>query len=93
MEAIRSLCQKHHVKELYVFGSAVRDDFNEKSDIDFLIEYHSGLDTDRFQNMISLKEGLEKQLSRNVDLVEYSLLTNKYLKHFINKEKQRIFYA
>lgn len=38
--AIISLCQRYHVKELSVFGSAAREsDFTSKSDVDFLVEF------------------------------------------------------
>ncbi len=35
---IKDVCRKHHVKELFVFVSAAREnDFNETSDIDLLV--------------------------------------------------------
>ncbi len=36
--AIRDFCRTHAVRELAVFGSAVRDDFRSDSDIDVLID-------------------------------------------------------
>lgn len=36
--AIRDFCRAHAVRELAVFGSAVRDDFSSDSDIDVLID-------------------------------------------------------
>ncbi|MBA3033129.1 MAG: nucleotidyltransferase family protein [Gammaproteobacteria bacterium] len=36
--AIRAFCRAHAVRELAVFGSAVRDDFSSGSDIDVLID-------------------------------------------------------
>ena len=35
---INKICQKHHVKRLTAFGSALSDQFDESSDIDFLLE-------------------------------------------------------
>lgn len=35
-EAIRDFCRAHSVRELAVFGSAVRPDFSQDSDIDIL---------------------------------------------------------
>ena len=40
-KGIESVCHKYRVKSLGAFGSALSDDFNENSDIDFLIELHS----------------------------------------------------
>lgn len=31
MESIKTLCHKHHVKELYAFGSVCTDKFNYNS--------------------------------------------------------------
>ncbi len=36
---IRDFCRVHAVRELAVFGSAVRDDFDSDSDVDVLIEF------------------------------------------------------
>ena len=36
--AIRDFCRIHAVRELAIFGSAVRDDFSPESDIDVLID-------------------------------------------------------
>jgi len=38
-QQIIELCKKHHVKNLFVFGSVMRTDFNTDSDIDFLYEF------------------------------------------------------
>jgi predicted nucleotidyltransferase len=57
LEIIKTLCSKHHVKELYVFGSVVREDFGADSDVDFLLEYDDLANTkDPLGNMLSLKE-------------------------------------
>ncbi|XOF32787.1 MAG: nucleotidyltransferase family protein [Candidatus Electrothrix sp. YB6] len=37
-QKITGICQKYRVKRLSVFGSALTENFNESSDIDFLIE-------------------------------------------------------
>ena len=31
---LNELCNSHYVNELYLFGSALKNSFNEKSDID-----------------------------------------------------------
>ena len=38
-EIIKAFCQKHHIQRLAFFGSAVRDDFGPRSDIDVLVEF------------------------------------------------------
>jgi predicted nucleotidyltransferase len=92
-QKIFELCKKHYVKELYLFGSAARDDFNENSDIDFLIEFNNKT-TDPFlyvENNDQLKLNLELLLHREVDLIKYSNLKNKYLKYFIDQEKKLLY--
>ena len=36
---IADFCRRLHIRRLAVFGSALRSDFNESSDIDFLVEF------------------------------------------------------
>ena len=40
VQELKSLCQKHHVERLEVFGSAVTGQFDtQSSDLDFLVEF------------------------------------------------------
>ena len=39
VEALAELCRRYHVRELALFGSVLRDDFRDDSDIDVLVEY------------------------------------------------------
>ena len=41
-EKIADFCRRHHIQRLAVFGSALRPDFNEESDIDILVEFEPG---------------------------------------------------
>lgn len=77
LEVIRDLCKKHHVKELYAFGSVVRDDFNADSDIDLLANFLTSANLNNleelaryFKNQDELKMLLQKTLHREVDLIE-----------------------
>ncbi len=38
-EQIADFCRHRHIRRLAVFGSALRSDFNEASDIDILVEF------------------------------------------------------
>lgn len=53
------------VRELALFGSFVRGDANDSSDIDFLVEF----DKKTFDNYLDTKELLETLFGRKVDLV------------------------
>ena len=36
---VAALCQKHGIKRLALFGSALREDFGPESDIDVLVDF------------------------------------------------------
>lgn len=36
---IAQFCRKHHIRQLSVFGSALKDDFGKDSDVDILVEF------------------------------------------------------
>lgn len=40
--AIADFCQRHHIRWLAIFGSALRDDFRPESDVDVLVEFEPG---------------------------------------------------
>src|SRR5208337_1639387 len=39
---LEQFCVRHHITKLSFFGSILRDDFNEKSDVDVLVEFEKG---------------------------------------------------
>ena len=39
---LEQFCVRHYIKKLSFFGSILRDDFNEKSDVDVLVEFENG---------------------------------------------------
>ena len=67
-EALTELCRRYHVLELSLFGSVLRDDFREDSDIDFLVEYDPDAHVGLFEHF-DLQRALEDLLGRSVDLV------------------------
>jgi predicted nucleotidyltransferase len=92
-EAIESLCRKHHVKRLEVFGSAARDDFDEhRSDVDLIVEFYPpGIKAP--WTYFYLKEALETLLDRKVDLVEPGGIRNQYFKRAIAIDRKPFFVA
>ncbi|MHA2364235.1 MAG: nucleotidyltransferase family protein [Candidatus Hodarchaeales archaeon] len=64
----KSLIQeKYHVRELGLFGSSIKGEYHEKSDIDVLVVFLEKEET--FKNYMKLKFFLEDSLNRKVDLV------------------------
>lgn len=90
-EKIRNLCQMHKVKELFVFGSAVKNTFTKESDVDLVVDF-DGVDLVEYaDNYFNLKFALESLFNRRVDLLEANGIRNPFLKKQIDSEKQLIY--
>ncbi len=86
------LCKRYRVSELDVFGSVTTDDFDEeRSDIDFLVQFDQAVALDRFDNFFNLLEELKQLFHRPIDLVEPGGLRNPYFIEMVNKTKRRIY--
>ncbi len=68
VEALAELCRRYHVRELALFGSVLRDDFDDDSDIDVLVEYEQGARITLFDHF-DLQRALVGLIGRSVDLV------------------------
>ncbi len=91
INSIKTLCIKHQVTEIYVFGSILTDQFNQDSDIDFLVRFTNVEPLDYFDNYMDFKESLESLLSRNIDLIEIQTLKNPILKRSIDRNKRLLY--
>jgi len=74
MEQITELCQKYGVKKLSVFGSVLREDFHQDSDIDFLVIFENDDYGPWMSKLTNLAEELSQLLGRKVDLVPKEML-------------------
>ncbi|MBL8060783.1 MAG: nucleotidyltransferase domain-containing protein [Chthonomonas sp.] len=84
-DAISALCEKYGVVRLRLFGSALRDDWDESSDFDFVAEFGSpppGINL--FRQQFGLLVELEALLSRPVDLVDWGAATKDSFKKVVN---------
>jgi len=84
---IEAACKRFDVKRLELFGSSVRDDFGEDSDVDVLVEFndlHKPGISDRY---FGLAETLAALFERHVDLVEISAVKNPYFRESINRNR------
>jgi predicted nucleotidyltransferase len=73
---IKTLCQKYKVRELALFGSALRDDFNSSSDVDLLVEFDPEAKVG-FIAFSKMQRELSTLLHRQVDLVSKAGLKPK----------------
>lgn len=87
--AIRQLCSALGVARLWLFGSAVRDDFDpDRSDYDFLVEWRPDAPRQPWAGEYQdLREGLMRILQDPVDVGSAGAITNPYLKTSIDDEK------
>ncbi len=68
--------KRFHVNSIGLFGSVVRNDFTEKSDIDIIVDFTKPIGI----AFIDLADLLEKELNRKVDLVSKKGVKEKYFK-------------
>lgn len=90
LSQIKSICHTHHVKELYVFGSAVTDKFKEDSDLDFVIDFEGVEEKEFANNYFSLMESLQALLKRKIDFVTEKYLRNRVFIKEINSTKVKL---
>jgi len=67
-EKIKEICSNYSIRELSLFGSALRSDFSSESDIDLLVEFKPGSGISLF-DIVDLKKEFEKLFGREVDIV------------------------
>jgi hypothetical protein len=65
---IEAFCRKWQVRELAIFGSALRDDFGPDSDVDVLVQFSDDAHRSLF-DMVDMEDELERLFGREVDLV------------------------
>ena len=65
---LEPLCDKWQVRELTAFGSVLREDFGEDSDIDLLVSFREGARWSLL-DMVLMEEEFSAALGRPVDLV------------------------
>ena len=65
-DRIRPVVEKHHIKDVYLFGSYARGEANENSDVDI---YCSSGDVDSLIKRAGLLRELAEALGKDVDVV------------------------
>ena len=87
---IMFFCQRYSIVEFSLFGSVLRDDFHNESDVDILIQFEDGY----WLSWIvwrDLQDDLRQLLGRTVDVIRKELVTNPYLKAEIFKTRQVLY--
>jgi uncharacterized protein len=91
---IIKFCEKWQIAEFALFGSVLRDDFSQNSDIDVLITYLPAAKRGLLEK-ITMKEELEKLFNRSVDILSKTAIEKSYnwlrKKHII--DSAQVIYA
>ena len=89
------LCQRYHVRQLEVFGSAASEDaFDpDRNDLDFLVEFHRNDEMNRADQYFGLWEALREVFGREVDLVTLRALRNPYFIKSVNATREVVYAA
>jgi len=89
---VEAFCRKWSVKELSIFGSALREDFRPDSDVDVLVELDEDAPWDAFQ-WVDMIEELREIFNREVDLVEKPAIRNPFRRKHILGHHEVIYAA
>ncbi len=92
--ALGELCRRYRVRRLFLFGSAVREDFDPaRSDVDLLVEFGPLPPGGYADAYFGLREALEELFGRDVDLVALSAVRNPYVKADIERTRALLYAA
>ncbi|MBC7383524.1 MAG: nucleotidyltransferase domain-containing protein [Bacteroidia bacterium] len=91
IKQILVLCEENKVKSLYAFGSVIRDDFNELSDIDLIVDFEEKDPFTYTDLYLNLKSKLEVLLQRQVDLLEERAIINPLFRQRLETTKVKIY--
>lgn len=75
-EQLAEFCRRYEVREMALFGSALRDDFGPDSDLDILVEFDPSAEVG-FMTLSRMGRELSALLGRRVDLVPKQGLKEK----------------
>lgn len=84
-EEIGQFCRRHRIRKLALFGSVLREDFREDSDIDVLVEFEP--DVSVGLQFFAIERELSELLGRKVDLNTIGFL-GKYIRDEVVAEAE-----
>lgn len=90
--SIAKLCKENKVDKLYAFGSVLNDNFNENSDIDFVVSFNNQIKLlDYADNYFNLLFSFEDLFNKKIDLITEKSLKNPYFIKEVNETKQLVY--
>lgn len=89
---LEKIFKQHKISKAYIFGSALSEKFNTKSDIDFLIQFENNLTPlEKGTLWWSLHDSLRNLFDREIDLLTENSLRNPYFIKELNETKRLIY--
>jgi hypothetical protein len=89
-ETLAAFCLKHHIVRLSVFGSTLRGEARDDSDLDLLVEFDPA-HSPGLLGLASMEMGLSAMTGRRVDLRTKGELSRYFRDEVV--EKARVQYA
>ena len=84
-DKIMAFCRRHHIRMLGLFGSVLREDFSDESDVDVLVEFETGHEPGF--SFFGMQEELSELIGRKVDLNTPGFLS-RYFREQVMKEAE-----
>ena len=93
-DKIADACREYGIDRLFIFGSAIRDDFRPgESDIDLLVEFGPIDITKKFHAFLGAREAFRRIFQADVDLLMQGAVKNKVIANEIDRTKKLIYAA
>lgn len=89
-DKIRDFCRRWKVVEFALFGSVLREDFHQDSDIDVLVTFSANAQHSLF-DIACMEEELGTIFGRRVDLVEKAGIRNPFRRCEILKSLEVVY--
>ena len=88
-ERLETVCRRHHIRWLALFGSVLRDDFRPDSDIDVLIEFEPEEPYTYF-TLARIEDDLSDVLGRKVD-VHVPRMLHPYIRDKVLSQAEELY--
>ncbi|TVQ29562.1 MAG: hypothetical protein EA426_18535 [Spirochaetaceae bacterium] len=75
LSRVEQIARRHQIREISVFGSAIREDIRDDSDVDLLLSFQPDAHPSLF-DLMDIENELSAIFGRQVDVVEVEGLTN-----------------
>ena len=87
---LEKLCRQYGIRRLSFFGSVIRDDFSDESDVDILVEFLP--ESTVGLSFFSLQEELSQLVGRQVDLSTLGFLS-PHIRDRVTSEARPVYEA